>query len=82
MDNDLPVVLAKKGLDPEQVNVALSDVQVEVSRLESERAEIDKRIDTLTREIAEVRSALKRASAKPSFSDLGAAFEQTHRVAE
>ena len=82
MDNDLPVVLAKRGLDPEQVNVALNDVQLEVSRLESERAEIDKRIDTLTREIAEVRSALKRASAKPSFSDLGAAFEQTLRVAE
>lgn len=82
MDNDLPVVLSKRGLDPEQVNVALGDVQVEVSRLESERAEIDKRIDSLTREIAEVRSALKRASAKPSFSDLGAAFEQTLRVAE
>ena len=82
MDNDLPVVLSKRGLDPEQVNVALGDVQVEISRLESERAEIDKRIDSLTREIAEVRSALKRASAKPSFSDLGAAFEQTLRVAE
>ena len=82
MDNDLPVVLSKRGLDPEQVNVALGEVQVEISRLESERAEIDKRIDSLTREIAEVRSALKRASAKPSFSDLGAAFEQTLRVAE
>lgn len=82
MDIELPVVPDKKGLDPQQVNVALTDVQIEVSRLESERAEIDKRIDTLTREVAEVRSALKRASAKPSFSDLGAAFEQTLRVAE
>lgn len=82
MDIELPVVPAKKGLDPQQVNVALSDVQFEVSRLETERAEIDKRIDKLTREVAEVRSALKRASAKPSFSDLGAAFEQTLRVAE
>lgn len=82
MDNELPVVLAKKGLDPDQVNLALGDVQVEVARLESERAQIDKRIDALTREVAEVRSALKRSSAKPSFSDLGAAFEQTLRVAE
>ena len=82
MDNELPVVLAKKGLDPEQVNVALSDVNAEVARLEAERAGIDKRVDKLTREIAEVRSALKRSSAKPSFSDLGAAFEQTLRVAE
>ena len=82
MDIELPVVPDKKGLDPQQVNVALTDVQIEVSRLESERAEIDKRVDKLTREIAEVRSALKRSSAKPSFSDLGAAFEQTLRVAE
>ncbi len=82
MDNDLPVVLAKRGLDPAQVDIALGDIQAEASRLESERAQIDKQIDKLTREIAEVRSALKRASAKPSFSDLGAAFEQTLRVAE
>ncbi|MDH6254683.1 hypothetical protein [Aurantimicrobium minutum] len=82
MDNDLPVVLAKKGLDPAQVDIALGDIYAEASRLEAERAQIDKQIDKLTREIAEVRSALKRASAKPSFSDLGAAFEQTLRVAE
>ena len=82
MDNDLPVVLAKRGLDPAQVDSALGDIQSEAARLEAERAQIDKHIDKLTREIAEVRSALKRASAKPSFSDLGAAFEQTLRVAE
>ena len=82
MDNDLPVVLPKKGLDPAQVDIALDDIHAEASRLEAERAQIDKQIDKLTREIAEVRSALKRASAKPSFSDLGAAFEQTLRVAE
>lgn len=82
MDNDLPVVLAKRGLDPAQVDIALGDIHAEASRLEAERAQIDKQIDKLTREIAEVRSALKRASAKPSFSDLGAAFEQTLRVAE
>jgi len=82
VDNDLPVVLAKKGLDPAQVDIALGDIHAEASRLEAERAQIDKQIDKLTREIAEVRSALKRASAKPSFSDLGAAFEQTLRVAE
>jgi cell division septum initiation protein DivIVA len=82
VDNELPVVLAKKGLDPAQVDIALGDVQAEATRLETERAQIDKNIDKLTREIAEVRSALKRSSAKPSFSDLGAAFEQTLRVAE
>ena len=65
MDNDLPVVLAKRGLDPAQVDIALGDVQAEATRLEGERAQIDKQIDKLNREIAEVRSALKRASAKP-----------------
>lgn len=82
MDNDLPTVLSKKGLDPAQVDIALGDMHAEAARLEAERAQIDKKIDRLTREIAEVRSALRRASAKPSFSDLGAAFEQTLRVAE
>lgn len=82
MDDNSPVVLSKKGLDPEQVDQALGDVRSEIDRLETTRAEIDKRVDAISREIAEVRSALKRASSKPSFSDLGAAFEQTLRVAE
>ena len=82
MDLELPVVQPRRGLDPDQVNIAINGVQAEIDRLESERAEIDKRVSDLTREIAEVRSAIKRASAKPSFSDLGAAFEQTLRVAE
>lgn len=82
MDISFPVVLPKKGLDPQEVNVALTEAQAEATRLEFELSESDKRIAVLTREIAEVRSALKRAGAKPSFSDLGAAFEQTLRVAE
>lgn len=82
MDDKTPVVLSKKGLDPEQVDQVLGEVRSEIERLEAQRTEIDKRVDSVTREIAEVRSALKRASSKPSFSDLGAAFEQTLRVAE
>ncbi|MDH6532283.1 cell division septum initiation protein DivIVA [Aurantimicrobium minutum] len=82
MDISFPVVLPKKGLDPEEVNAALADTQTEAKRLEFELSESDKRIAVLNREIAEVRSALKRAGSKPSFSDLGAAFEQTLRVAE
>lgn len=82
MDDNSPVVLSKKGLDPEQVDQALGAVRSEIDRLETTRTEIDKRVDAISREIAEVRSALKRASSKPSFSDLGAAFEQTLRVAE
>ncbi len=82
MDIELPPVMPKRGLDPDQVNLAINGVQAEIERLEAERAEVDKKVSDLTREIAEVRSAIKRASSKPSFSDLGAAFEQTLRVAE
>lgn len=77
-----PRLLGRRGLDPEQVDEALSAVLSQVEREEATRAEIDSRIDRVTRELNETRSALRRATAKPSFSDLGAAFEQTLRVAE
>ena len=82
MENDLPLLLVKKGLDSEQVDFAFTEASNLVKQLESDQSEFDKRIATLNREIAEVKSALKRSSTKPSFSDLGAAFEQTLRVAE
>ena len=82
MEQDSPRLLGKRGLDPAQVDDALNAVLAQVEREEAARAEVDKRIDRITRELTETRSALKRATAKPSFSDLGAAFEQTLRVAE
>lgn len=77
-----PRLLGRRGLDPDQVDEALGAVLSQVEREEAARAELDARIDRVTRELNETRSALKRATAKPSFSDLGAAFEQTLRVAE
>jgi cell division septum initiation protein DivIVA len=82
VERDSPRLLGKRGLDPAQVDDALNAVLAQVEREEAARAEVDKRIDRITRELTETRSALKRATAKPSFSDLGAAFEQTLRVAE
>jgi len=82
VEQDSPRLLGKRGLDPAQVDAALNAVLAQVEREEAARAEVDKRIDRITRELTETRSALKRATAKPSFSDLGAAFEQTLRVAE
>jgi hypothetical protein len=82
VEQDSPRLLGKRGLDPAQVDDALNAVLAQVEREEIARAEVDKRIDRITRELTETRSALKRATAKPSFSDLGAAFEQTLRVAE
>lgn len=77
-----PRLLGRRGLDPDQVDEALGAVLSQIEREEATRAELDARIDRVTRELNETRSALKRATAKPSFSDLGAAFEQTLRVAE
>jgi cell division septum initiation protein DivIVA len=82
VEQDSPRLLGRRGLDPAQVDEALNSVLSQIEREESARAEVDKRIDRITRELTETRSALKRATAKPSFSDLGAAFEQTLRVAE
>lgn len=77
-----PRILGRRGLDPDQVDEALGAVLSQIERAEAERAETDARIERVSRELTETRSALKRATAKPSFSDLGAAFEQTLRVAE
>lgn len=77
-----PRLLGRRGLDPDQVDAALGAVLSQIEREEAARADLDARIDRVTRELNETRSALKRATAKPSFSDLGAAFEQTLRVAE
>jgi cell division septum initiation protein DivIVA len=82
VEQDSPRLLGKRGLDPAQVDDALNALLAQVEREEAARNEVDKRIDRITRELTETRSALKRATSKPSFSDLGAAFEQTLRVAE
>ena len=73
---------SRSGYEPEDVDRAFTELTSRISRAEREREESDQAIERITRELNEVRSALKRANAKPSFSDLGAAFEQTLRVAE
>lgn len=72
----------RSGYDTEDVTRAFSDISSRVERLEGERVSAEKLAERLTRELAEARATLKRASAKPSFADLGSAFEQTLRVAE
>lgn len=74
--------LSRKGYDPADVDRAFAEITSRVTLAQQQREEADRAIDRLTRELNEARSAVKRANAKPSFSDLGAAFEQTLRVAE
>jgi cell division septum initiation protein DivIVA len=70
------------GYDSGQVDIAFVEIANRIKASEQSRSSAEKSLERLTRELAEARSALKRANSKPSFSDLGAAFEQTLRVAE
>ena len=72
----------RSGYDTEDVTRAFTEISSRADRLEVERASAEKSAERLSRELAEARATLKRASAKPSFADLGSAFEQTLRVAE
>lgn len=70
------------GYDTEDVARAFTEISFRVERLEADRVSAEKTAERLSRELAEARATLKRASSKPSFADLGSAFEQTLRVAE
>lgn len=73
---------AKKGLEPEDVDRTLNELNARIADAELRRDEANSTVERLSRELAEAQTALRRANTKPSFSDLGAAFEQTLRVAE
>jgi cell division septum initiation protein DivIVA len=72
----------RNGYDTEDVSRAFADITSRVERIEADRISAEKTADRLARELAEARATLKRASSKPTFADLGSAFEQTLRVAE
>ena len=73
---------SRRGYEPADVDRAFADITARIERAQANREETDQAIERLTRELNDAKSALKRANSKPSFSDLGAAFEQTLRVAE
>lgn len=75
-------VARKGGYETADVDRAISEIRGQLDGLEQERADAAKQIDRLTRDLEEARSAVQRARAKPSFADLGSAFEQTLRLAE
>ena len=97
MGDVLPFRVARRGgYDPEEVDRTVTEIRSRVSSLEQQyasaeanrvaadagRVAAERTIDRLTRELAEARSAVQRAHSKPTFADLGAAFEQTLRLAE
>lgn len=73
---------AKRGFEPADVDRAFAQITGRIANAQELRDEAEKDIERLNRELNEARTAVKRANSKPTFSDLGAAFEQTLRVAE
>jgi hypothetical protein len=73
---------AKRGFEPADVDRAFAQITSRIANAQELRDEAEKDIERLSRELNEARLAVKRANSKPTFSDLGAAFEQTLRVAE
>ena len=73
---------AKRGFEPADVDRAFAQITSRITSAQEHRDDAEKDIERLNRELNEARTAVKRANSKPTFSDLGAAFEQTLRVAE
>jgi DivIVA domain len=71
---------AVRGYDPDEVNRFVRDLTERVERLEEERAEAERTEQRLTREIKDANDRAERG--KPSFAELGSAFEETLRLAE
>lgn len=72
----------KNGYDPADVKRVFSDAESRMQELQQTSRAGLATVDKLERELADLRDALRRSNAKPTFADLGSAFEQTLRVAE
>jgi len=69
-----------RGFDTEEVSRYLRDIDDRLERLESDRAESARTIQRLNRELQDANERASRG--KPSFAELGSAFEETLRLAE
>jgi cell division septum initiation protein DivIVA len=72
----------KNGYDPSDVRRAFRDAESRMEELLQTTRSGVATVDKLERELADMRDALRRSNSKPTFADLGSAFEQTLRVAE
>jgi cell division septum initiation protein DivIVA len=79
-DNVIEFRRAIRGYDPTDVDRIVAELSERVERYEAERLENGRLIQRLTRELAEAHE--RSAQVKPSFAELGTAFEETLRVAE
>ncbi|MEY2900648.1 MAG: hypothetical protein RL247_814, partial [Actinomycetota bacterium] len=71
---------AVRGYDTDDVERFVRELSDRLERLENERAENARTIQRLTRDVQDANERASRA--KPSFAELGSAFEETLRLAE
>ena len=69
-----------RGYDTDHVARYVRELNERLERLENERAENARSIQRLNRDVTDANDRAGRA--KPSFADLGSAFEDTLRLAE
>jgi len=69
-----------RGYDTDDVARYVSELSDRLERLENERAENARTIQRLNRDVTDANE--KAGRAKPSFAELGSAFEETLRLAE
>ncbi len=82
MDVKLQFRRAKPGYEPQDVIEAAEKMTSSAVEAEARKREVDEQIGQLVETLAETQEKLNRLTAKPTYADLGAAFEQTLRVSE
>jgi len=82
VDAKLQFRRVRPGYEPADVLRAAQDLKSSVTEAENRKRSLDEQIGQLVEELAEAQDKLSRLTAKPSYADLGAAFEQTLRVSE
>lgn len=72
----------RNGYDPSEVRRAFNEAENRLAELTQSIASGQATVEKLERELGDLRETLRRSNAKPTFADLGSAFEQTLRIAE
>lgn len=83
MENNFKFRMVRKnGFDPVGVKDVFRDKENRLEELSQSIRLGSETVEKLERELADLRNALQRSNSRPTFADLGSAFEQTLRVAE
>jgi len=82
MDVKLQFRRVRPGYEPEDVIRAAEELTSSATDAENRKRAVDEQIGQLVEQLSEAQDKLRKLTAKPTYADLGAAFEQTLRVSE